>query len=152
MCREYIYSGSALLASIEGSTTTYHHQDHLSVRACPERSRRMNTNTSGSAVGQQGHYPFGQSWYASSTTTKWQFTRSTRPAWRTRSGRAFYERDAETTLDYAMFRYDNSRLGRFMTPDLLAGSLANPQSLNRYAYALNGLVNPGDQVLGPPAL
>jgi len=65
---------------------------------------------------------------------------------------AVSERDSESTLDYAIFRYDNSRLGRFTTPDLLGGSVANPQSLNRYAYALNGPVNPGDQVLGPPAL
>ncbi len=78
-------------------------------------------------MGQQGHYPFGESWYASSTTTKWQFTS--------------YERDSESTLDYAMFRYDNSRLGRFMTPDPIAGSISNPQSLNRYAYVLNDPVN-----------
>jgi len=117
--REYIYSGSALLAAIEGGTTTYHHQDHLSVR--------VNTNTSGSVVGQQGHYLFGQSWYAASTTTKWQFTS--------------YERDAESTLDYALFRYDNSRLGRFMTTDPVAGSVTNPQSLNRYSYVMNDPVN-----------
>ena len=27
--------------------------------------------------------------------------------------------------------------GRWMTPDLLGGDITNPQSLNRYAYALN---------------
>jgi len=75
--------------------------------------------------------------YASNTTTRWQFTRSTRPPWRTRSGQAFYERDAETTVDYALFRYDPSRLGRFMTPDPIAGPVTNPQSLNRYAYVVH---------------
>jgi len=30
--REYIYSGSQFLATIEGATTKYHHADHLSVR------------------------------------------------------------------------------------------------------------------------
>lgn len=40
-----------------------------------------------------------------------------------------------------MFRYDSSRLGRFMTPDLLAGSIFNPQSLNRYGYVLNDPIN-----------
>jgi RHS repeat-associated protein len=78
-------------------------------------------------VGQQGHYPFGESWYATSTTTKWQFTS--------------YERDSESTLDYALLRYQCSRLGRFMTPDRVAGSNANPQSLNRYAYVGNNPVN-----------
>jgi RHS repeat-associated protein len=87
----------------------------------------VNTNSSGTTVGQQGHYPFGESWYATSTTTKWQFTS--------------YERDSESTLDYAMLRYHCSRLGRFMTPDRIAGSIANPQSLNRYAYVGNNPVN-----------
>jgi len=66
-------------------------------------------------------------WYASSTTTKGQFTS--------------YKRDAECTLDYALFRYDSSRLGRFMTTDPVAGSVTNPQSLNRYAYVLDDPIN-----------
>ncbi len=36
-----------------------------------------------------------------------------------------------------MFRYDSSRLGRFLSPDSVAGSVADPQSLNRYSYVLN---------------
>lgn len=117
--REYIYSGSRLLATVEGSTTTYHHQDHLSVR--------VNTNSAGTVVGQQGYYPFGEAWYATSSTTKWQFTS--------------YERDSESALDYAMTRYDSSRLGRFLSPDPFAGSVADPQSLNRYGYVRNDPLN-----------
>src|SRR2546425_10435372 len=67
--REYIYSGSTLLATIEGSTTKYHHADHLSVR--------VTSDTSGNVLGQQGHYPFGEQWYPAlpqSPATKWQFT------------------------------------------------------------------------------
>jgi RHS repeat-associated protein len=45
-----------------------------------------------------------------------------------------YERDAESGNDYAMARYDVNRLGRFASPDPLAGSAGDPQSLNRYAY------------------
>ncbi len=113
--KEYIYSGSALLATIAGSTTTYHHADHLSVR--------LTSDTSGTKIGEQAHYPFGESWYANSTTTKWQFTS--------------YERDPESGNDYAMFRSYVNRLGRFSSPDPIAGFLANPQSLNRYAYVRN---------------
>jgi RHS repeat-associated protein len=109
----------ALPVTIEGSTTTYHHQDHFSVR--------VNTDSSGAVVGEQGHYPFGEFWYSSSTTTKWRFTS--------------YERDSESGNDYAMFRYHSNRLGRFLTPDPIAGSAADPQSLNRYAYVLNDPVN-----------
>lgn len=116
LSKEYIYAGSQLLATLSSTgVPTYHHPDHLSVR--------VNTDSAGTVVGQQGHYPFGESWYSISSTTKWQFTS--------------YERDSESGLDYAMFRYDSSRLGRFMTPDPLAGSTWNPQSLNRYAYVLN---------------
>jgi RHS repeat-associated protein len=118
--KEYIYGGSQLLATLNSSgTPTYHHPDHLSIR--------VNTNSSGTVIGQQGHYPFGESWYAQSTTTKWQFTS--------------YERDPESSLDYAIFRYHSSRLGRFMTPDPIAGSIRNPQSLNRYSYVLNDPTN-----------
>jgi RHS repeat-associated protein len=55
-------------------------------------------------VGQQGHYhPFGESWYAQNTTTNWQFTS--------------YERDSESTNDYAMARFYANSLGRFSSPD-----------------------------------
>jgi len=118
--REYVYAGSQLVATLNSTgTPTYHHPDHLSAR--------INSNGSGSLVGQQGNYPFGQAWYSSSTTTKWRFTS--------------YERDAESNLDYAIFRYDSNRLGRFMSPDPLAGSIRNPQSLNRYSYVNNDPVN-----------
>ncbi len=117
--REYIYAGSQLIAKIEAGATNYYHADHLSVR--------FTTDGSATKIGDQGHYPFGESWYASSTTTKWQFTS--------------YERDTESVNDYAMFRYDVNRLGRFSSPDPLAGSTANPQSLDRYGYVLNGPVN-----------
>jgi RHS repeat-associated protein len=85
------------------------------------------TDSSGTKIGEQGHFPFGESWYASSTTTKWQFTS--------------YERDSESGNDYAMARYHVNRLGRFSSPDLLAGSTVNPQSLNRYTYVLDDTIN-----------
>jgi RHS repeat-associated protein len=113
--REYIYSGSSLLAKIESGASTYYHSDHLSSRGI--------TDSSGSILGQQGHYPFGESWYAANTTTKWQFTS--------------YERDSESGNDYAMMRYGVNRLARLSSPDLLGGSIGNPQSLNRFSYVLN---------------
>jgi RHS repeat-associated protein len=116
---EYIYAGANLVASITSGTSTYYHPDQLSARAL--------TNSTGSVVGQQGNYPFGESWYASGTATKWKFTS--------------YERDPESANDYAMARYDVNRLGRFNSPDPLAGSIADPQTLNRYAYARNDPAN-----------
>ena len=52
------------------------------------------------------------------------------------------ERDAESGLDYFGARHFSSAMGRFLSPDPLAGHLINPQSLNRYTYVLNNpLVN-----------
>ncbi len=50
-----------------------------------------------------------------------------------------YERDAETELDFAQARYYAKGLGRFNSVDPTLGSLRaeNPQTLNRYSYALN---------------
>jgi RHS repeat-associated protein len=39
--------------------------------------------------------------------------------------------------DYAMFRYYSHRFARFMSPDPIGGDPSNPQSWNRYAYAMN---------------
>jgi RHS repeat-associated protein len=125
--REYIYSGSALLAKVEGTATQYYHSDHLSAR--------VMTDSSGNKIGEQGHFPYGETWYATNTTTKWEFTT--------------YERDSESGNDYAMARYHVNRLGRFSSPDLLAGSSGDPQSLNKYSYVRNdpaNLVDPSGQL------
>ena len=53
-----------------------------------------------------------------------------------------------------ILRHDSSRLGRFMQPDPLAGTISNPQSLNRYAYVQNdpiNLVDPLGLSVQPPA-
>src|SRR6202035_2821287 len=49
------------------------------------------------------------------------------------------ERDSESSLDNFDARYDSSQYGRFMTPDpmLNSGRPRNPQTWNRYTYALN---------------
>jgi len=49
-----------------------------------------------------------------------------------------YERDGETSLDFAQARYMSSGLGRFMSsdPGNAGADFANPQSWNAYAYVL----------------
>jgi RHS repeat-associated protein len=116
--REYIYSGATLLAKIDSSGTKYYQQDHL--------SNRLITDSSGNTVGQQGHFPYGEQWYPvppASPTTKWEFTT--------------YERDSESGNDYAQARYNVNGLARFSSPDRMAGSSSDPQSLNRYSYVRN---------------
>lgn len=50
----------------------------------------------------------------------------------------------ETGLDYMHARYYANMQGRFISPDTLLGSIANPQSLNRYAYVRNNPLNLSD--------
>lgn len=113
--REYIYSDGVKVATISGSVTTYQHSDHLSVR--------LLTDSSGNKIGERGHFPYGETLYESGTTTKVKFTT--------------YERDNESGNDYAMARMYINRLARFSTPDSFAGTINDPQSLNRYSFALN---------------
>lgn len=121
--REYVYSGAQLLATLEGGTTKYHHADHLSVR--------LTTDATGVIMGQQGHFPYGESWYASGTTTKWLFTN--------------YERDTESGNDYAIGRTYINRFGRFSSPDPVeAIADKNPQAVNRYVYVTGDPINRTD--------
>ncbi|MFQ5664165.1 MAG: hypothetical protein ACE5HL_10060, partial [Terriglobia bacterium] len=81
--KEYVYSGTQLLATEQPSGTTYHHSGHLSVR--------VTTDVAGTVVAQRGHYPFGESWYQSGTTTPFIFTS--------------YLRDLNIALDYGVNRF-----------------------------------------------
>jgi RHS repeat-associated protein len=45
--------------------------------------------------------------------------------------------DEESQLEFAQARQLQARTGRFTAPDPVLGDVANPQRLNRYAYALN---------------
>jgi RHS repeat-associated protein len=47
------------------------------------------------------------------------------------------ERDSESGLDYFGARFHASTMGRFMSPDPIAGQVSNPQSLNLYSYVRN---------------
>jgi RHS repeat-associated protein len=51
------------------------------------------------------------------------------------------ERDSESGLDNFTARYFGSSLGRFMSPDPLAGHTEDPQTLNRYVYVRNNPLN-----------
>lgn len=54
-----------------------------------------------------------------------------------------YERDSETNLDYAQARYYASTQGRFTSADPLMASAntSDPQTFNRYTYAMNSPTN-----------
>lgn len=117
--RQYVYGSGRLLTTISAGKKTYHHADQLSVR--------LSTDSTGKVVGEQGHFPYGENWYSTNTTTKWFFTS--------------YERDPETGLDYAMARFYDSRIAAFCSADPVGGAPEAPESWNRYAYVRNDPVN-----------
>lgn len=126
--REYIYGDSHLLAIVTGSSggtggsIVYQHRDHL--------SPRLYTSSTGADIGEQGTFPYGESWYSTGTTSNWVYTS--------------YERDAESSNDYAMARSYASSQARFLSPDPKEGDPSNPQTWNRYAYVGNDPINMSD--------
>jgi len=50
------------------------------------------------------------------------------------------ELDSESGLYYYGARYYDPEIGRFISPDSIVPDFSNPQSLNRYSYALNNPV------------
>jgi len=148
LSKEYIYSSSGLVATIEpGSNgTRYLTSDYLG-------SPRVVTNSSAAVVSRHDFKPFGEalgSGIGGRTTgagfgvvdgLREQFTSK--------------ERDVETGLDYFASRYFASSQGRFTSADSVVGSLMNPQTLNRYSYVGNNptnFVDPTGHVrLDPPS-
>ena len=76
-------------------------------------------------------YPYGEEWPAT-TQDDTKF--------------ATYWRDGSTNLDYAMNRYYQSTLGRFLSPDPFRGSASKARSgsWNRYAYVEGDPANAND--------
>ncbi len=123
---EYVFFAGRRISRIDASGNVFfYYADHLG-------TTRTITNGTGTTCYDADFTPYGQEMIHTNTCPQnYKFTG--------------YERDPETGLDYAMFRYYNSRLGRFMGADPLAGSTTDPQSMNRYAYVSNdplGFIDP----------
>lgn len=99
----------------------YFHLDHLG-------SPRVITDGAGAVVSTHHYMPYGEELplQPMSSGNSRQFTG--------------HERDAESGLDYALARYYASSLARFVGVDPDGANPANPQSWNKYAYALNNPV------------
>jgi RHS repeat-associated protein len=96
----------------------------------------MTTDNSGNLSNEQGHYPFGEQWYATGTADPSVLRKFTT-----------YSKETEATtgqLNYALARELSARIGRFNMTDPVRGQASNPQRLNRYAYVTNDPVNRRD--------
>lgn len=99
---------------------------------------------SSTIVARHDYLPFGEEIWAGvglrTTTQKYSVTDKARQRF------AQTERDEATGLDHTAFRKYDSFAGRWTTPDLLFGDIADPQSFNRYSYAANDPTNLMDPV------
>jgi RHS repeat-associated protein len=124
---EYVFFNGKRIARRDPSGTVYYYfEDHLG------SSRVIVQAGQNTACYEADFYPFGGERVVTNTCGQnYKF--------------AGMERDSETGNDQTWFRYYASNLGRWLSPDPVAGDITNPQSLNRYAYVLNNpcsLVDP----------
>ena len=102
-------------------------------------SPRVLTDKWGNVTSRRDFMPFGEEIFADGTnrTTAGKYSNTGEDSVRKRF--TGYEKDRETSLDFAEARYYQNLHGRFTAVDplLASGKSENPQSFNRYVYVLN---------------
>jgi RHS repeat-associated protein len=115
---QYYWSTSPI-AYYDSSLLHFQHQDWMG-------TERLQTSYNGGVEGTYASLPWGDAYGATgSDNDRYHF--------------AQLDRDSETDTHHAQFRQYSPAQGRWMSPDPYDGSYdaSNPQSLNRYSYALN---------------
>jgi RHS repeat-associated protein len=121
LAAEYIYFGGKRIARIDlpANIVHYYMSDHLG-------STSIVASATGTVEEESDYYPFGTEVIVTGPgVNELKFTGK--------------RRDTESQLDYFGARYYSTSFGRFNSIDPLLNSAhpANPQSWNRYTYALN---------------
>ncbi len=112
---DIVFAGGLLIGKVQAGVSSFYHLDRLG-------SVRLETQAASQPVFSAKYLPYGNT-YATSGAEVFQFTGK--------------QLDVATGLSYYGYRYYDSQSGRFMTLDLAQANYLNPQSLNRYTYALN---------------
>jgi RHS repeat-associated protein len=134
----FVYDGLGKLVA-EYSTTTPPSNPTINYTATDQLgSPRLLTNSFGEVVSRRDFMPFGEDIYQNvgGRTSSLKYGSSTDDVRLKFTG---YQKDAETSLDFAEARmYDNTR-GRFTAVDPLmaSGKSADPQTFDRYVYGMN---------------
>ena len=133
----FVYSSGKLVAEYStvapptNPTVNYTTTDHLG-------SPRVITDAIGQVTSRRDFLPFGEEITinvgARSTVLKYGSSDD-----KVRQKFTGYQKDTETSLDFAEARMYDNRFGRFTAVDplLASGKSANPQTFNRYAYVGN---------------
>jgi RHS repeat-associated protein len=133
----FVYDASGKMVA-EYSTTapttarvSYLTSDHLG-------SPRINTDANGNVFARHDYLPFGEE--ITSTTTPVRSINLNYGDDGIKQKFTSYERDNESSLDYAKARYHNYNHGRFTSVDpimMTKKRLADPQAINLYVYVRN---------------
>jgi RHS repeat-associated protein len=133
----FVYSSGKLVAEYStqlaaNPSINYTTTDHLG-------SPRIITNELGQVKSRRDFMPFGEEIDASvgnRSNAGLQYSVSGDLVRQKFTG---YQKDSETSLDFAEARMYENRFGRFTAVDplLASGKSANPQSFNRYTYVVN---------------
>jgi RHS repeat-associated protein len=135
----FVYDGHGKLVAeystqlSQNPTTSYLTTDHLG-------TPRIITDKNGNVISRRDMMPFGEDLYAGvggRTGDNGQKYSSSQDEIRQKF--TGYLKDKETNLDFAEARYYINLFGRFTAVDplLASGKSDNPQTFNRYVYALN---------------
>lgn len=121
-----INTDSGPIAYRTSGTTIFEHKNWIG-------TERLRTSYNGSVQSQITNLPFGDGY----TSTAGQGDDS---------DFAELNRDQEINSEQALFREYSSTQGRWFSPDPYSGSydITNPQSFNRYTYALNNPISSAD--------
>jgi len=120
---KYYTLGNQKVAMRQGAAVYYLHGDHLG-------STSLTTDASGAIVSEVRYLPYGETRWGNSGPTDFGFTGQ-----RNEAGFGLMDYNA---------RYYSPYLNQFISPDSIVPDFSNPQSLNRYAYALNNPVKYND--------
>ncbi len=112
--KTYYPAGGAMRVN---STLYFVLKDHLG-------SASVVTDSTGTTVGEDRFYPFGETRF----TTGTMFTDKLFTGQREMAGLGIYHYGA---------RFYSPKLGRFLSADTLVPGAGNPQNLNRYSYVMN---------------
>ncbi len=115
---------------------SYTTNDHLG-------SPRIITDKNGNVTSRRDFLPFGEDIVAAAPTSVGRNAHSDYIGDNIRQKFTGYERDSESSLDFAQARYYGGSHGRFTSPDPLMASArrTNPQTFNRYSYVTNNPLN-----------
>ena len=116
---DYFYLGDERMGRVNGQGALYfYYNDQLS-------TTRIMTDRNGNVCYDADYFPWGdeQHVYLNTCGQNYKFTGK--------------ERDPDMDIDDFGARFYKAGMGRFYSPDPLGGSLADPQTLNKYSYVIN---------------